>query len=102
MTRRICLVTVANDILGSIAERLPENIQIAAVRECFDRSCAVLRLTGLGLPEWCNEPPHGGQFATAMITYTEDGGIQFTRGAIHVPHVLSRYEMLMDMFDNMN
>ena len=69
---RICLVTVANDFLPLLIERLPPSVHIAGSRPMFDRAAVVLRLEGDGLPGWCNEPSNGGEYSWAMVNIAAD------------------------------
>lgn len=73
MNRRVCLMAVANDFLEQILARMPSYYNITGRQECFDRAVTVLRIEGAALPEWCDEPPHGGSYAWAAAAIGGDG-----------------------------
>ena len=77
MTRRVCLVAVANDFLPTVLQRMPAGVVCTARQELFDRGITTIRLEGPGLPEWCNEPANGAAFALAATLFGGDGIMRF-------------------------
>jgi hypothetical protein len=77
MTRRVCLIAVANDILPNLLPILPKGVLLVGQKPCFDRSVTILRLEGDGLPEWCEEPSNGGIYEWASITVYMDGRVEW-------------------------
>lgn len=73
MSRRVCLMAVANGFIPSVVANLPPNVAVAARQEHFDRAITNLRLEGDGLPEWCDEPAHGEPYAWAAAIFGGDG-----------------------------
>lgn len=73
MARRVCLMAVANDFLEQILARMPSAYTITGRQECFDRAVTVLRLEGAALPDWCDEPAHGGSYVWAAAAIGGDG-----------------------------
>ena len=70
MIRRVCLLLVSNDVLSTFLAALPSvmppGVSLSGQQEVFDRAVTILRFEGPGLPDWCEEPPHGGAYAIAM------------------------------------
>lgn len=97
--RRICLIAVANDFLPTLLPRLPQGMSVTAQRECFDKAQTILRIEGDCLPEWCNEPPHGGPFAWGAAIFGGDGLLRILPvSATIVPPPASMYERLNEQY----
>ena len=73
MNRKFCLVAVANDFLHTLVNRLPQGVFVTGQQEDFGKAVTILRLGGPALPDWCQEPPHGGPFAWGAAIIGGDG-----------------------------
>ena len=88
MPRRVCLMAVANSFLPTVLENLPGGVVVMGRQEHFDRAVTNLRLEGDGLPEWCNEPPHGAPYAWAAAIFGGDGILRICPVQQSVPPII--------------
>ena len=102
MTRRICLVSVANDFLDTFLLRLPPDVSVSSSIEQFDRASTIVRLEGNGLPEWCEEPSCGGQYAIALMLIGGDGKVRFVPAGHCKTEGQSVHERIVEEYSNPN
>ncbi len=98
MKRRICLMAVENAIVQSVAARLPDGVIATGIMPVFDRAVTILRLEGPALPDWCEEPPFGQQYAWAYGLIGTNGAMAFTPASPFAPTLPSTgitYEQMM-------
>lgn len=94
-------MTVANDLVSTIVGMLPSGVMVADSRESFERASTVLKLTGPGLPAWCEEPPNGEEYVQASAAI---GNGTFTIVPCHNlwPPKRSAIERLLEGGSNQN
>ena len=101
--RRVCLTVVANDFVPLLVARLPNTVVVTAKTEAFDKAVSVLRLEGPGLPEWCNEPPFGGEFAKGAAIITGDSVLRLFPAPQDQPEqIKSFYERVLENYRSQN
>lgn len=100
--RKVCLMAIANDHLTALVPRLPPNIVAVGQREMFDRSITILRLEGDGLPDWCSEPAHGGQYVWATAVIGSDGQVAIVPIGQIQPAMTGWYERLTEQYGHHN
>jgi hypothetical protein len=102
MKRKTCLVLVANEVLDALLLRLPAHVHLAGRLECFTRTSCVIRLSGVGLPDWCEEPRYGLPYAWAAVIIGTDGHVHFVHGSPPILGTVSHYEYLQAAHSNPN
>lgn len=101
VTRRICLLAIATDILDQAIAHLPPGVVVSGQCECFDRAVTLIRVEGDGLPSWCDEPPPGQQYAVGSIVIFEDCTALISP-AFHCGDDWSTYDRIVESMSNNN
>jgi hypothetical protein len=102
MTRRVCLVAVANDFLPIFLERLPKDVAVNGKLDFFDRAITTVRIEGPGLPEWCSEPSNGGKYVIAEPIIGGDGIMRIIKQDNEWENAKANFERIIEQYGNQN
>lgn len=102
MTRRICLISVANDVLDAVLERLPEGVVLTHRIEAFDRPVSTVRLEGPGLPDWCDVHPDGAIYAWGQAILFGDGSLGILPSPPAPMQPASPYQRILEQYGHPN
>jgi hypothetical protein len=102
MTRKVCLLAIANDFLPILASRLPKDVWVAGKQEWFDRAITTVRMEGSGLPDWCAEPAFGQKYAWGAVIVGGDGVTRIlpAQPVQAQPQAKSDFQRIQDSFFN--